>query len=619
MNAVSPTSFYNLGDVVYTSDNTSPAELIEAAVDAATSATEAAQSAAIASSALSTGGIDPTQAPYNAVADGITDNAAAFTAAVAALAAEGGSTLRLPVGNFYSSTGISDNGNFLRIVGVGDVNGTSGGTVITVGNNDVSAISLTGQRSGAYDLNIQGYNSLAATKPAVNMPGVETRLVRCRVRYGYYNINATGVDNIIFDVKPNTAYGPASIYGGCYLIRVKVDSPAPYPPAGVAIGNWTANQTVPANTWHYVNGYLCLTTAGGVSGATVPTPAIGTFVDGTVTWTLKTPATYAAVKDFTGFASDCDFSGPYSACIQGALSGYMERCAFQGSNYGIWAQSGAGVCVTASRFVGASAAPGSCAVLLDTGWASEATIALCRSNGYETGVAINGGVGARILENDIFATLNGVKVAPNINRFRIVGNNFNSPSNGAPTNGVVVGAGTSDHYDIIGNDVAGLTTPITDGGTGANKRVQDVNGFYDPMNLFAAQYAPSNPSGTTNTSFTMMGLGPVMPFTPSQTGKFLFTAQMTASNTVAFDGVTTQMKYGTGTAPANGVGNTGTTAGASITMTSPAASGLETVTVVGQAVSLVKGTTYWLDLCIKAATGGAASISGIIVTITELP
>jgi len=110
---------------------------------------------------------------------------------------------------------------------------------------------------------------------------------------------------------------------------------------------------------------------------------------------------------------------------------------------------------------------------------------------------------------------------------------------------------------------------------------------------------------TTSTRQVMSGLG--ITFTPASTGRVLIIGIVQVSNNTAADGVTANLKYGTGTAPAAGAAVTGTTVGETVSVVSETASQSVIGSIIGVATGLTVGTTYWLDVAVEAVTGGTAS------------
>jgi hypothetical protein len=133
------------------------------------------------------------------------------------------------------------------------------------------------------------------------------------------------------------------------------------------------------------------------------------------------------------------------------------------------------------------------------------------------------------------------------------------------------------------------------------------------------QQQPTNPTGTTNTSTgVMMGLGGVCTIPPGATGRVFFQVSGIVENTVTGYGAYAQIRYGTGTAPANGASPSGSNVGAETTFSAPAAGYAVPFCLQGIVTGLTPGTTYWVDLFLAAVTGGTASVQRLSVTAFEL-
>lgn len=127
--------------------------------------------------------------------------------------------------------------------------------------------------------------------------------------------------------------------------------------------------------------------------------------------------------------------------------------------------------------------------------------------------------------------------------------------------------------------------------------------------------APSAPTGTTSTAGVMMGLATA--FTPVVTGKALITITGNMANDTVAYGASARMRYGTGTAPANGDAATGTGAGSDVSFLAAAAAQRVPFAISEYVSGLTIGTAYWFDLRLSAITGGTASLTNITVTVTE--
>lgn len=130
------------------------------------------------------------------------------------------------------------------------------------------------------------------------------------------------------------------------------------------------------------------------------------------------------------------------------------------------------------------------------------------------------------------------------------------------------------------------------------------------------QSQPSNPAGTASATFVMMGLAVL--FTPKKTGRIKITAQMLMGNSTTADGSTVIISTGTGSAPVNGAASTGNAAGLAQTWTSLTGVLNVGVLIVALVTGLVVGTQIWVDLQLKAVTGGTSTLLAINLVIEEV-
>jgi hypothetical protein len=132
--------------------------------------------------------------------------------------------------------------------------------------------------------------------------------------------------------------------------------------------------------------------------------------------------------------------------------------------------------------------------------------------------------------------------------------------------------------------------------------------------------APSDPTGTTDTTGKMMGLAGA--FTPQFSGRALIfiTGNLTNSTAAAGDGAKAQITYGTGTAPVNGAALTGTAVGSiqSSVLERATASDLQTFSLVALVTGLTVGTAIWLDIRLAAIVGGTALCKNINIVAIEI-
>ncbi|MFN8210522.1 MAG: hypothetical protein U0T33_06100 [Bacteroidales bacterium] len=158
------------------------------------------------------------------------------------------------------------------------------------------------------------------------------------------------------------------------------------------------------------------------------------------------------------------------------------------------------------------------------------------------------------------------------------------------------------------------TYPSTAGTAGNILRSNGTNIVSSAINQL--QVDPADPTGA-GTGGAMMGLA--VSFTPSSSGKVMIIVSGDIDNNTSNSGGQTQIRYGTGSAPANGNALTGTTAGGLVKLTSVAAAGNRRYPFSSNAiVSLTPGTTYWFDLGVQALTNGTASVNDLSISIVEL-
>lgn len=126
------------------------------------------------------------------------------------------------------------------------------------------------------------------------------------------------------------------------------------------------------------------------------------------------------------------------------------------------------------------------------------------------------------------------------------------------------------------------------------------------------------PTGTTSATAVMMGLGGSAAITTKTSTRILITACFQAANSTINDGITCDLRYGTGTAPVNGAAVTGTLVGIAQTRTSLVAADRGGMTLTGIVTGLTVGTAYWIDVSALAVTAGTASITGVTITAHEI-
>ena len=164
--------------------------------------------------------------------------------------------------------------------------------------------------------------------------------------------------------------------------------------------------------------------------------------------------------------------------------------------------------------------------------------------------------------------------------------------------------------------------PIAADGTFTNNQVVSVQFLPAVGTQYEKNLQPADPTGTTDTTGKMMGLG----HSPSS---FIFIPQMgsvifvTICGTVfnsggVGDGAKITIYAGTGSAPANGAALTGSPYSTTVQYISSTTAGKVPFSLTTLIVPVVANTTYWIDLGLAAITGGTATVTDLQLTAFEL-
>lgn len=155
-----------------------------------------------------------------------------------------------------------------------------------------------------------------------------------------------------------------------------------------------------------------------------------------------------------------------------------------------------------------------------------------------------------------------------------------------------------------------LATPAAN----TNSTVAATTAYVDRASGLASKSVAA-PTGTTSATAVMMGLAGTI--TPTKTGRVTFTISGQMANNTLNDGVTVDLRTGTGTAPTNGAAVTGTLRGVSQTATALIANERSGFSITFPVTGLTLGTAVWYDLSVLAVTGGTASVTGVTGAAVE--
>jgi len=145
-----------------------------------------------------------------------------------------------------------------------------------------------------------------------------------------------------------------------------------------------------------------------------------------------------------------------------------------------------------------------------------------------------------------------------------------------------------------------------------------IAGYLRTTGRATAEVLGSTTANTSSTTQVMAGLGSNFHITPLVTGTLQVSIQANLSNTTLGDGANVILRYGTGTAPANGAAAVGTTVGNTVSMAASGAGATAPINVSGVVTGLTLGTPYWFDFGYWASTGGAAAIQNPTFAAAEI-
>lgn len=146
-----------------------------------------------------------------------------------------------------------------------------------------------------------------------------------------------------------------------------------------------------------------------------------------------------------------------------------------------------------------------------------------------------------------------------------------------------------------------------------------------PVNT--GQFTPSDPTGTQSSTAVMMGLGTTVSITPNGSGIVLIIISGSIVNTAGsaggpFNSSNLQIRYGSGTAPSNGVAVTGTAVGSQMTQQSHNNTNQVAFSLSAIVSGLTVSTKYWIDLSLQDVNeptpNGPVDLSNISISVVEL-
>jgi hypothetical protein len=131
-----------------------------------------------------------------------------------------------------------------------------------------------------------------------------------------------------------------------------------------------------------------------------------------------------------------------------------------------------------------------------------------------------------------------------------------------------------------------------------------------------ANVTTAAPTLTTSATYVHMGLGATASITPVLAGRIAFTITGDIASTNG-QSATTQLSFGSGSAPTNGTAFTGTQVGSQVVQTALTGYLVTPFSLTAVVTGLVVGTAYWLDLVLKSSSGNA-TVTTVSVSAMEI-
>jgi hypothetical protein len=232
--------------------------------------------------------------------------------------------------------------------------------------------------------------------------------------------------------------------------------------------------------------------------------------------------------------------------------------------------------------------------------------------------------------------VNGTGYASDLDIFSSGGATIGSASPVDPGLGVLnfgVGvqiAGSAPSGTILeGNGTVFTASSALFPSAGSSQNILRSNGSsFASVAVNTGQFSPTDPTGTQDSvTARMMGLGTTAHITPNGSGRLLIIVSGDVLNASGdnshLNSSTLQLRYGTGTAPANGAAATGTTLGASVGQQSNNDINQVAFSMTGITPAQAVGTAVWIDVSIldtkdSTPTKAPVTISNISISVVEL-
>lgn len=216
---------------------------------------------------------------------------------------------------------------------------------------------------------------------------------------------------------------------------------------------------------------------------------------------------------------------------------------------------------------------------------------------------------------DVIATVHAPVAAVPMNAEKITGLANGTAASDAAAFGQIPTALPPTALSVTNASVAtAAAIAITKLGAGSGGQTMRNVGAVNTWLAPSTQAATPSSAATSSTTSVMGGLA--VAFTPTFSGTIVVLFTCSAGNNVSADGGTTQLVFGTGTAPVAGAAPVGTAIGASCRVDSPGTLQIG-LPIAGRLTGLTVGTAIWIDVQFKNAIGGQYTLFTPNVVVIE--
>lgn len=397
--------------------------------------------------------------PYNAVGDGVTNNTAAFNSAIAAIQSSGApGILYVPpsAGGFLVSNGsltISSPNIILQGAGGMGSNGSGAGASTIIGSGSGDTITITGMGCAVRDLAFAqsgaqngSYLKISQTGSGGSQGQITVSNVHMASPYIGVTLSSPSgegeywIERLL--IEGNITGGGISINVGDAAVNLRHvvmynDSATSQPSYGIQVQS--AGELIICDGTDIVQMGNCLAIVPGQNQRVIATFVSDSLFD-------------------SGNGQGCVYIGPSG-------NGYVLTTRF--SN--VWASTGSNISTNGFTFIGSGSTNPYPSI-------QDVSLVNCVGQGFSghDGLYATNVIGLSVTSSTFGGNYVGINIAAGMSNFVLTGNkcgNYTAPG-GNSFYGIIINAGASDHYTMIGNLLSGNGSgTYFDGGSGSNKAV----------------------------------------------------------------------------------------------------------------------------------------------------